>query len=197
MEDQYEKFSSAITAGGDNETLAAVRSIGADIVQRKDGSVDMEATLKSLESAIKVLPEHRNWELRDRLKLPPELIALLREGKFQERLNKSDQYGLTIDGEYAQKMTEVNTQLNEASAKMTGVVNQVEKALYEFLDAPSKVPDFGDLDGAMKNIKEHQMRVNDTEDNFYHGDKREDLIQRALKDDDYKKSLSWFEELKL
>ncbi|EMN9016606.1 hypothetical protein RGI99_000765 [Morganella morganii] len=197
MEGQYEKFSSAITAGGDNETLAAVRSIGADIVQRKDGSVDMEATLKSLESAIKVLPEHRNWELRDRLKLPPELIALLREGKFQERLNKSDQYGLTIDGEYAQKMTEVNTQLNEASAKMTGVVNQVEKALYEFLDAPSKVPDFGDLDGAMKNIKEHQMRVNDTEDNFYHGDKREDLIQRALKDDDYKKSLSWFEELKL
>lgn len=197
MEGQYEKFSSAITAGGDNETLAAIRSIGADIVQRKDGSVDMEATLKSLESAIKVLPEHRNWELRDKFKLPPEIVALLREGKFQERLNKSDQYGLTIDGDYAQKMTEVNTQLNEASAKMTGVVNQVEKALYEFLDAPSKVPDFGDLPGAMKNIKEHQMRINDTADNFYHGDKREDLIQRALKDDAYKDTLSGFEKLRL
>lgn len=196
IEKQFEQFSRAQN-GDDNDLRAAIRSIGAEISTNKDGSVNMVETLKSLEAAIKILPEHRNWELRDKLKLPPELIALLREGKLQERLDNSDKFGLTMDGEFAEKMTEVNTQLNEASAKMTGVVNQVEKALYEFLDAPSKVPDFGDLDGAMKNIKEHQMRVNDTEDNFYHGDKREDLIQRALKDDDYKKSLSWFEELKL
>ncbi len=197
MEGQYEKFSSAITAGGDNETLAAIRSIGADIVQRKDGSVDMEATLKSLESAIKVLPEHRNWELRDKLKLPPEIVALLREGKFQERLNKSDQYGLTIDGDYAQKMTEVNTQLNEASAKLSGTMNQVQRSLYEFIDSPSIIPDFGDLDGAMKNIRESEKRINDTEDNFYHGDKRQDIIRWAAKDKEYRDSLSWFEDLRM
>ncbi|MEG0280281.1 MAG: hypothetical protein RR510_12980 [Morganella sp. (in: enterobacteria)] len=147
MEGQYEKFSQAITAGGDTETLAAIRSIGAEVVQRKDGSVDMIATLKSLEGAIKVLPEHRNWELRDKLKLPPELIALLREGKLQERLNKSDQFGLTIDGDYAKKMTEVNAQLSEAGAKWTGVLNQMEKGFYNFLSADSMVPDTGDLDG--------------------------------------------------
>ncbi|MEX6095674.1 hypothetical protein, partial [Morganella morganii] len=197
MEGQYEKFSSAITAGGDNETLAAIRSIGADIVQRKDGSVDMEATLKSLESAIKVLPEHRNWELRDKLKLPSEIVALLREGKFQERLNKSDQYGLTIDGDYAQKMTEVNTQLNEASAKLSGTMNQVQRSLYEFIDSPSIIPDFGDLDGAMKNIRESEKRINDTEDNFYHGDKRQDIIRWAAKDKEYRDSLSWFEDLRM
>ncbi|MBT0511533.1 hypothetical protein ISO42_05575 [Morganella morganii subsp. morganii] len=197
MEGQYEKFSSAITAGGDNETLAAIRSIGANIVQRKDGSVDMEATLKSLESAIKVLPEHRNWELRDKLKLPPEIVALLREGKFQERLNKSDQYGLTIDDDYAQKMTEVNIQLNEASAKLSGTMNQVQRSLYEFIDSPSIIPDFGDLDGAMKNIRESEKRINDTEDNFYHGDKRQDIIRWAAKDKEYRDSLSWFEDLRM
>lgn len=197
MEGQYEKFSQAITAGGDTETLAAIRSIGAEVVQRKDGSVDMVATLKSLEGAIKVLPEHRNWELRDKLKLPPELIALLREGKLQERLNKSDQFGLTIDGDYAKKMTEVNAQLSEAGAKWTGVLNQMEKGFYNFLSADSMVPDTGDLDGAMQRIKEHKERENDTKDNFYHGDKRKDIIAQALKDDEYKNSLGGYEKMRL
>uniref|UniRef100_UPI00301D6E21 hypothetical protein n=1 Tax=Morganella morganii TaxID=582 RepID=UPI00301D6E21 len=197
MEGQYEKFSQAITAGGDTETLAAIRSIGAEVVQRKDGSVDMIATLKSLEGAIKVLPEHRNWELRDKLKLPPELIALLREGKLQERLNKSDQFGLTIDGDYAKKMTEVNAQLSEAGAKWTGVLNQMEKGFYNFLSADSMVPDTGDLDGAMQRIKEHKERENDIKDNFYHGDKRKDIIAQALKDDEYKNSLGGYEKMRL
>lgn len=112
-------------------------------------------------------------------------------------MDNSDRFGLTMKGEFAQKMTEVDTQLNEAGAKLSGKTNQMKKALYEFIDSPSLVPDFGDLPGAMKNIKEHQMRINDTADNFYHGDKREDLIQRALKDDDYKDTLSGFEKLRL
>lgn len=197
MEGQYEKFSQAITAGGDTETLAAIRSIGAEVVQRKDGSVDMVATLKSLEGAIKVLPEHRNWELRDKLKLPPELIALLREGKLQERLNKSDQFGLTINGDYAKKMTEVNAQLSEAGAKWSGVINQMEKGFYNFLSADSIVPDTGDFDGAMQRIKEYKERENDTEDNFYHGDKRKDIIAQALKDDEYKDTLGGYEKMRL
>lgn len=196
MEKQFEQFSRAQN-GDDNELRAAIRSIGAEISTNKNGSVNMVETLKSLEAAIKVLPEHRNWELRDKLKLPPELITLLREGKLQKRLDNSDKFNLTMDGEFAERMTEVDAQLNEAGAKLTGKMNQIQRSLYEFIDSPSKVPDFGDLPGAMKNIEEHQKRINDTADNFYHGDKREDLIQRALKDDDYKKSLSWFEELKL
>ncbi|MCU6211824.1 hypothetical protein KWH78_11955 [Morganella morganii] len=196
VEKQFEQFSRAQN-GDDNELRAAIRSIGGEISTNKNGSVNMVETLKSLEAAIKVLPEHRNWELRDKLKLPSELITLLREGKLQERLDNSDKFNLTMDGEFAERMTEVDTQLNEVGAKLTGKMNQIQRSLYEFIDSPSMVPDFGDLDGAMKNIKEHQMRINDTEDNFYHGDKREDLIQRALKDDDYKDTLSGFEKLRL
>lgn len=196
MEKQFEQFSRAQN-GDDNELRAAIRSIGAEISTNKNGSVNMVETLKSLEAAIKVLPEHRNWELRDKLKLPPELITLLREGKLQKRLDNSDKFNLTMDGEFAERMTEVDAQLNEAGAKLTGKMNQIQRSLYEFIDSPSMVPDFGDLPGAMKNIEEHQKRINDTADNFYHGDKREDLIQRALKDDDYKDTLSGFEKLRL
>lgn len=196
VEGYYEKLSQAVI-GQDNQLLASIRSIGAEISRRPDGSVDMTKTLLSLEKAIEKLPEHRNWELRDNLKLPPDILTLIREKKVQERLDNSDKFNLTMDGEFAERMTEVDTQLNEVGAKLTGKMNQIQRSLYEFIDSPSMVPDFGDLDGAMKNIKEHQMRINDTEDNFYHGDKREDLIQRALKDDDYKDTLSGFEKLRL
>lgn len=196
MEGYYEKLSQAVI-GKDDQLLASIRSIGADVVRRPDGSADVTSTLLSIEKAIKTLPEHRNWELRDNLKLTPDMIALLREGDLQGRLDKSDKFNLTMDGEFAEKMTEVDTQLNEASAKLSGKMNQIQKSFYEFIDSPSMVPDFGDLPGAMKNIEEHQKRINDTADNFYHGDKREDLIQRALKDDDYKDTLSGFEKLRL
>lgn len=196
IEKQFEQFSRAQN-GDDNDLRAAIRSIGAEISTNKDGSVNMVETLKSLEAAIKILPEHRNWELRDKLKLPPELIALLREGKLQERLDNSDKFGLTMDGEFAEKMTEVDTQLSEAGAKLTGKMNQIQKSLYEFIDSPSIIPDFGDLDGAMKNIRESELRINDTEDNFYHGDKRQDIIRWAAKDKEYRDSLSWFEDLRM
>ncbi|WP_446935126.1 hypothetical protein [Morganella morganii] len=196
MEGYYEKLSQAVI-GKDDQLLASIRYLGAEIVQRKDGSVDLTKTLLSIEKAVEKLPESRNWELRDNLKLTPDMIALIREKKVQERLDNSDRFGLTMDGEFAEKMTEVDTQLSEAGAKLTGKMNQIQRSLYEFIDSPSIIPDFGDLPGAMKNIKEHQMRINDTADNFYHGDKREDLIQRALKDDDYKDTLSGFEKLRL
>lgn len=196
MEGYYEKLSQAVI-GKDDQLLASIRSIGADVVRRPDGSADVTNTLLSIEKAIKTLPEHRNWELRDNLKLTPDMIALLREGDLQGRLNKSDKFGLTMDGEFAEKMTEVDTQLSEAGAKLTGKMNQIQKSLYEFIDSPSIIPDFGDLDGAMKNIRESDLRINDTEDNFYHGDKRQDIIRWAAKDKEYRDSLSWFEDLRM
>lgn len=196
MEGYYEKLSQAVI-GKDDQLLASIRSIGADVVRRPNGSADVTNTLLSIEKAIKTLPEHRNWELRDNLKLTPDMIALLREGDLQGRLDKSDRFNLTMDGEFAEKMTEVDAQLNEASAKLSGKINQIQKSLYEFIDSPSIIPDFGDLDGAMKNIRESEKRINDTEDNFYHGDKRQDIIRWAAKDKEYRDSLSWFEDLRM
>lgn len=140
MEGQYGKFSSAVT-GGDNELLAAVRSVGADIIQRKDGSVDMTATLKSLEAAIQKLPESRNWELRDKLKLPPELIALLREAQLQKRLDNSDRMGHTRDGVAVEKLSKLDVALNNISAAWEGAKTKTVDATANALLSDGSVID--------------------------------------------------------
>lgn len=140
MEGQYGKFSSAVT-GGDNELLAAVRSVGADIIQRKDGSVDMTATLKSLEAAIQKLPESRNWELRDKLKLPPELIVLLREALLQKRLDNSDRMGHTRDGVAVEKLSKLDVALNNISAAWEGAKTKTVDATANALLSDGSVID--------------------------------------------------------
>ncbi|MFF0941847.1 hypothetical protein ACFYK6_13805, partial [Proteus mirabilis] len=82
MEGYYEKLSQAVI-GKDDQLLASIRYLGAEIVQRKDGSVDLTKTLLSIEKAVEKLPESRNWELRDNLKLTPDMIALIREKKYR------------------------------------------------------------------------------------------------------------------
>ncbi|MBQ0533472.1 hypothetical protein [Providencia huaxiensis] len=201
MESYYEKLSQA-NKGQDGELLASIKSIGAELVKNKDGSVNITKTLESLEAAIQELPDSRNWELRDKLKLPPELIALLKEGKgkLKERMARSDKIGLTVSGEHAERMDKLNTKIKDLGAEFEGAGNKLEKGIFDFIYNDSmlmKVPDFGDVDKATNRIKEVEERADDTPDNFYHGDKRKDLIARALKDEDYKKSLSFYEKTRL
>ncbi|EMY0058011.1 hypothetical protein AAIB98_004207 [Providencia rettgeri] len=199
IESYYEKLSQA-NIGKDGELLASIRMIGANLEKNKDGTVNITKTLGSLETAIKSLPESRNWELRDNLKLPPELIALLREGKLNERMARSDKIGLTVEDEHADRMDKFNTKIKDLGAEFEGAGNKLEKGIFDFIYNDSmlmKVPDFGDVDKATNRIKDVEERVNDTPDNFYHGDKRKDLIARALKDEDYKKSLSFYEKTRL
>lgn len=199
IESYYEKLSQA-NIGKDGELLASIRMIGANLEKNKDGTVNITKTLGSLENAIKNLPESRNWELRDNLKLPPELIALLREGKLNERMARSDKIGLTVEGEHADRMDKLNTKIKDLGAEFEGAGNKLEKGIFDFIYNDSmlmKLPDFGDVDKATNRIKDVEERVNDTPDNFYHGDKRKDLIARALKDEDYKKSLSFYEKTRL
>ncbi|MEY0558066.1 hypothetical protein AB7334_18185 [Providencia rettgeri] len=199
IESYYEKLSQA-NIGKDGELLASIRMIGANLEKNKDGTVNITKTLGSLETAIKNLPESRNWELRDNLKLPPELIALLREGKLNERMARSDKIGLTVEDEHAERMDKFNTKIKDLGAEFEGAGNKLEKGIFDFIYNDSmlmKVPDFGDIDKATNRIKEVEERANDTPDNFYHGDKRKDLIARALKDESYKQSLGFYEKTRL
>ncbi|WP_213032671.1 hypothetical protein, partial [Acinetobacter indicus] len=71
IEGYYEKLSQAVI-GKDDQLLASIRSIGADVVRRPDGSTDVTNTLLSIEKAIKTLPEHRNGEGGDNRKRKKE-----------------------------------------------------------------------------------------------------------------------------
>ena len=200
MEGYYEKLSQAVI-GKDDQLLASVRSIGGEIIRNKNGSVNLDKTLESLQEAIKKLPESRNWELRDNLKLTPDMIALLREGKFNERKEQADRVGLTVTDEYAKGMTDINGKFTQLGAEVTGAWNKTWMNSFDFLTKKNsltdEIPDTGHIDESMARIRDARERENDTKDNFYHGDKRKDIIAQALKDDEYKNTLGGYEKMRL
>ncbi|EPG9560315.1 hypothetical protein ACSKAN_003632 [Morganella morganii] len=115
--------------GNNNELLATIRSIGASIIQREDGSVDLTKTLLSLEKAIQNIPESRNAELQSKLGLSPEVLALIREGNLQGRLDKSDRMGHTRDDAIVEQLSEMDMVLKNISAAYEGAKTKTGDAV--------------------------------------------------------------------
>ncbi|MEY0594864.1 hypothetical protein AB7309_15585 [Providencia manganoxydans] len=118
--------------GQNNELLASIRQIGANIYQKQDGTVDVTRTLQSLEKAISKMPESRNWELQSKVGLDNNMLGLMREGKFDERLEKSDQLGLTRHTEVVEKLSKLDTTLNELGAAWEGRKTKVKDGVNGF-----------------------------------------------------------------
>jgi hypothetical protein len=118
--------------GQNNELLASIRQIGANIYQKQDGTVDVTKTLQSLEKAISKMPESRNWELQSKVGLDNNMLGLMREGKFDERLEKSDQLGLTRHTEVVEKLSKLDTTLNELGAAWDGRKTKVKDGVNGF-----------------------------------------------------------------
>lgn len=119
FESLYGSLNDAVR-GNNNELLATIRSIGASIIQREDGSVDLTKTLLSLEKAIQNIPESRNAELQSKLGLSPEILALIREGNLQGRLDKSDRMGHTRDDAVVEQLSKMDEVLKNISAAYEG-----------------------------------------------------------------------------
>ncbi|HHN8289219.1 hypothetical protein [Morganella morganii] len=128
FENLYGSLNDAVR-GNNNELLATIRSIGASIIQREDGSVDLTKTLLSLEKAIQNIPESRNAELQSKLGLSPEVLALIREGKLQERLDKSDRMGHTRDDAVVEQLSKLDVALNNITAAYEGAKTKTGDAV--------------------------------------------------------------------
>ncbi|MER2952997.1 hypothetical protein [Morganella morganii] len=128
FESLYGSLNDAVR-GNNNELLATIRSIGASIIQREDGSVDLTKTLLSLEKAIQNIPESRNTELQSKLGLSPEVLALLREGNLQERLDKSDRMGHTRDDAVVEQLSKMDEVLKNISAAYEGAKTKTGDAV--------------------------------------------------------------------
>ncbi|HCT1428379.1 TPA: hypothetical protein OTO75_003757 [Morganella morganii] len=128
FESLYGSLNDAVR-GNNNELLATIRSIGASIIQREDGSVDLTKTLLSLEKAIQNIPESRNTELQSKLELSPEVLALLREGNLQERLDKSDRMGHTRDDAVVEQLSKMDEVLKNISAAYEGAKTKTGDAV--------------------------------------------------------------------
>lgn len=128
FESLYGSLNDAVR-GNNNELLATIRSIGASIIQREDGSVDLTKTLLSLEKVIQNIPESRNTELQSKLGLSPEVLALLREGNLQERLDKSDRMGHTRDDAVVEQLSKMDEVLKNISAAYEGAKTKTGDAV--------------------------------------------------------------------
>lgn len=148
MSGYYVELSKAIK-GENNELLASIRQIDADIYQKKDGSVDVTKTLQSLEKAIAKMPESRNWELQSKVGLDNNMLGLMREGKFDERLEKSDQLGLTRHTEVVEKLSKLDTALNELGAAWEGLKTKGSDKVNNVLSDDSVIDGFGGIQDIM------------------------------------------------
>ncbi|OTA14308.1 structural protein [Xenorhabdus vietnamensis] len=129
-----------------------------------------------------------------KLGLTPEILALLREGKIQERLDKAKKYGQAITEEENQKLTDFNTEANEVGARIDGMWNRTKiDAATWFLDKGKEA----EKTPAWQTIKDIRMRESDTADNFYHGNKEKDIVKRAIRDKEFISQLTFMEEFRL
>ena len=164
--------------------MNAMSQIGAQIEKNKDGSVNTLKTLESIAKIFQTLRPDQQKSAADGLGMTPELLTLMREGaKYKALLAKSDKFGLTVDPEFNAEMSEANRQLNELYARVAGFKkvagNEVIKL---FRHDPA-------IDKSLNDAQKYDGKV------FYHGDRDKDIRWKALRDDEFKSSLSASERL--
>ncbi|QLX88897.1 hypothetical protein HV219_16990 [Klebsiella oxytoca] len=183
IEGIFNAFNEA-ASGKNAGVMAAMAQIGAQIEKNSDGSVN---TLKTLESIAKIFPTLRPDQQKsfaDAVGLTPDLLTLMREGaKYATLLAKAEKFGLTVDPEFNKEMSEANRQMNELYARVAGFKKVAgNEAIKLFRHDPA-------IDKSLNDAQKYDGKV------FYHGDRDKDIRWKALRDDEFKASLSASERL--
>lgn len=192
IEGIFKAFNEA-SSGKNAGVMAAMAQIGAQIEKNKDGSVN---TLKTLESIAKIFPTLRPDQQKsfaDAVGLTPDLLTLMREGaKYKMLMAKAEKFGLTVDPEFNREMSEANRQMNEMAAIWGGLKVQATQRVGKFIVSPAN--DSKDINGnRWQNSLNDGLKYDGTQ--FYHGDRDKDIRWKALRDDEFKSSLSASERL--
>ncbi|MGX8948446.1 phage tail tape measure protein [Providencia stuartii] len=177
--------------GQNNELLASIRQIGANIYQKQDGTVDVTKTLQSLEKAISKMPESRNWELQSKVGLDNNMLGLMREGKFDERLEKSDQLGLTRHTEVVEKLSKLDTTLNELGAAWDGLKTRGKDKVNNVFSDDSVVEGLGGIQELMT-YGPDSAAINRTL-GFINGDESK-ILRWAYETPEFYDKLDWWDQ---
>ncbi|AHM72080.1 lytic transglycosylase domain-containing protein [Yersinia hibernica] len=186
VEGLYKTFNDPLWAR--NETTQALLAQNGIVIERlKDGTADVYKTLDNVAKIFPKLSPQTQKTLADALGLNAPLLALMREGaRYKELLAKSDKFNLTVDPKTNAQLVELNTQLNEASAAIDGLM--VRGKIWT---AQKLLPDEKMVKGsAATQLHDLTMRENDDKNSFAHGDKQKDILHRARVDDEFKNTLS-------
>ncbi|PHM60619.1 putative transglycosylase signal peptide protein [Xenorhabdus stockiae] len=180
--------------GENPSVLAELNNLNIPIHTTKDGSADTLPTLLEIAKKFPNMPSETQFRLSNKLGLTPDVLTLIRENKIQERLDKSVKNGQSRTTEENQKLTDFNTEANELGARVDGIWNRVKIGSATWFLDKSKATK---ASPQMQSVEEYKKREKDTADNFYHGNKENDIRQRALRDDEFKKQLTFKERLSL
>ncbi len=123
----YKTFNDALQ-GRNNEVLAVMNQVHAQIVKNADGTANVLETVKQLADVFPKLSPQNQKTVADALGLDADGLQLLREGKrLKDNLTKSDSVGLTIDPKVNAELVGLNRTLTELSASWDGLKTRTEQ----------------------------------------------------------------------
>lgn len=183
IEGIFNAFNEA-ASGKNAGVMAAMAQIGAQIEKNSDGSVNLIKTLESIANIFPTLRPDQQKSFADAVGLTPDLLTLMREGaKYATLLAKAEKFGLTVDPEFNKEMSEANRQMNELYARVAGLKKVAgNETIKLFRHDPA-------IDKSLNDAQKYDGKV------FYHGDRDKDIRWKALRDDEFKSSLSASERL--
>ncbi|MGC6028800.1 hypothetical protein [Enterobacter kobei] len=192
-----ESLSRALTDAMNNRqsTITGVlNQIGAPIVERADHTADTMKTLENLAKVFPTLSAQKQRTVADALGLSPEMLTLLRQGlRYKQLMAESDKYGLTMTDQQIEKLSDINTQYSELDARLDGMWRK----LNIMGGIANRITLFDHSDAAIKSVADSQKYDKDDDAHFYHGSREQDILHRARRDADFKKSLSFREGIEL
>ncbi|UAN61537.1 hypothetical protein [Serratia sp. JSRIV006] len=128
--------------GRNNGTLAALQQIGVQIVQNKNGTADVVATMERMARVLPTLTSEKQKTVTDAIGLDANHLALLREGlRLKELLSKSDKFGLTVDPDLSGELTALSGTFNELGAAYEGLKKRTKSGIFEWLLSDGSVKD--------------------------------------------------------
>lgn len=140
VEGLYSVFNEALQ-GRNNEALSLLNQIGVQIAKNKDGTADLVGTMRNLSKIFPSLSSQNQKKVSDLLGLDANSLRLLRTGKFDELMNKSQQFGLTVPDGLNEDLTGINGAINEMGAAWDGLKQKTKGGFYGLLLSDGSVKD--------------------------------------------------------
>ncbi|QZN97358.1 hypothetical protein [Symbiopectobacterium purcellii] len=161
---------------------------GIDIHPTKEGLVDIGRLIDDINQKMQTLSPGKQALWSQKLALSPELLSYLRNTteQVQKLKDQAQRDGLILSDKDVQNAVAFRQNINEISSRYDGLILKSQAWLGKESDNPTSK--------ALREMKKHDK---DDENQFYHGDKQQDMMARARRDKEFKDALTFKEGVEL
>lgn len=172
--------------GRREEARAELTKMGVPLYENEHGTIDVYKTFPEVVQAMQKYPSDVQNTIAEKIGLDEHGLALTRKGPevYQKLLTNSDKFGLTRSQADNDALNKYNDKKNEWDARWEGIKTQSEIAFGKYV--------LGGGYDYLKNQEDNEKLKydRDSTNSFYHGNKKDDMRERALRDKEFRKSLS-------